>query len=81
MYLLNSIRFNKSLNKIDLPRKMPLPLLMALATEGHLSGQSRRLTSVWNKLKSLMMMIIIIGHPTHLPILLSLPSAVSVDIL
>ena len=79
---------NKSLNKTDLPRKMPLPLLMVLVAEAHLSGQSRRLTSAWNKLKSLMMMmlllmmmmiiIIIIGH---LSILLSLPFVVSVDIL
>ena len=41
LYLLNSIRFNKSLNKTDLPRKMPPPLLMALAAEAHLVGQSR----------------------------------------
>jgi hypothetical protein len=74
IYLLKGIRFNKSLNKRDPTRKMPLPLLMALAAEEHLAGQSRRLTEASNKLKSLMKMmmiltiiiiIIIIGHPTH----------------
>jgi len=50
IYLLNSIRFNKSLNKTDLPRKMLLPLLMELVGKAYLAGEWRRLTSKWNKL-------------------------------
>jgi len=47
-----------------------MPLLMALAAEAYLAGQSRHLTSAWNKLNSLIMMpiIIILEHPAHHPL-------------